>query len=305
MADRGRRVFALGAIGGLLALTTLACRPTEAPPAPAQVPAVPQPAAAPAQAPAAQPAGIPTDPKFKYGGRFIYRNHKAFKSLADFDPHRDPPGTSGGVLRRTTAIYNGIFEWANHPYGPTQGLFCDLCESWKQVNDTTYEIKFRQGIKWQNLPPVNGREFTVDDVIFSFKRMGKEGASYHENEKVGDIKSLEALDKYTLRMTLKEFNPLFLTLLGDPFVAILPPEIFDKDDKVTYPVGTGPFMLKGAKDFVPNSRELLVKNPDYWRKSEGLPYLDEVENILIPDNDAGFDAIIAGQVHEGHQSLSE
>ncbi|MBI4495983.1 MAG: ABC transporter substrate-binding protein, partial [Deltaproteobacteria bacterium] len=281
-------LLGLGVLGGGLLLSSVACRPAEAPAGPAPAaPAIPE-RVQPSPVAAAQPAavGTPTDAKFKYGGRFIYRNHKAFKALSDFDPHREPPGTSGGVLRRTASIYNGIFEWANHPYGPTQGLLCDLCESWKQVNDTTYEIKFRQGVKWQNLPPVNGREFTVDDVVFSLKRMGTDKPGYHEAQKVEDVKTLETPDKYTLRVTLTERNPIFLIALGDPFSAILPKEILDKDDKVTFPVGTGPFMLKDAKDFVPNSRELLVKNPDYWRKGEGLPYVDEVENILIPDHDA-------------------
>jgi len=307
MIDWRSGLLGLGLLGSGLVLSTVACRPAETTTAPAAVPAIPGRAEAPAASAAAQPAavGTPSDPKFKYGGRLIYRNHKVFKALADFDPHREPPGTSGGVLRRTTAIYNGIFEWPNHPYGPSQGFICDLCESWKQINDTTYEIKLRQGVKYQNLPPVNGREFTAEDVVFNFKRIAQDGPSYHSSDKLEDLKSVETPDKYTLRITLKEFNPLFLLGLGDPFMAMLPKEILDKDDKVTYPVGTGPFMLKDAKDFVPSSRELLFKNPDYWRKGEGLPYVDEFENILIVDNDAGFDAIMTGQVHEGHQSLSE
>src|SRR5205814_10507027 len=43
----------------------------------------------------------------------------------------------------------------------------DLAESWTQPSETTYVFKLRKGVKWQNKPPVNGRELTADDVVFS------------------------------------------------------------------------------------------------------------------------------------------
>ena len=31
-------------------------------------------------------------------------------------------------------------------------------------------FKLRQGVKWHNIAPVNGRAFSTDDVMFSFDR---------------------------------------------------------------------------------------------------------------------------------------
>ena len=46
----------------------------------------------------------------------------------------------------------------------------DLAESWTQQNETTYVFKLRRGVRWQNKPPVNGRELTADDVLYSVDR---------------------------------------------------------------------------------------------------------------------------------------
>src|SRR3990170_8744577 len=42
----------------------------------------------------------------------------------------------------------------------------DLAESWSQPSETTYVFKLRKGVRWQNKPPVNGRELTADDVVY-------------------------------------------------------------------------------------------------------------------------------------------
>ena len=62
-----------------------------------------------------------------------------------------------------------------HKAGPavTPGTFPiegDLAESWSQPNDTTYVFKLRQGVRWHNKPPVNGRELTSADIVYSIER---------------------------------------------------------------------------------------------------------------------------------------
>ena len=47
----------------------------------------------------------------------------------------------------------------------------DLAESWEWSPDgLTITLKLRQGVKWHNKAPVNGRAFDIDDVIFSWDR---------------------------------------------------------------------------------------------------------------------------------------
>src|SRR4029453_11097844 len=43
-------------------------------------------------------------------------------------------------------------------------------ESWSQPDETTYFFKLRKGVRWHPKPPVNGRELTAEDVVYSFER---------------------------------------------------------------------------------------------------------------------------------------
>ena len=40
----------------------------------------------------------------------------------------------------------------------------------KSLDDTTYVFYLRQGVKWHNKPPVNGRELVAEDVKFTYDR---------------------------------------------------------------------------------------------------------------------------------------
>jgi len=46
----------------------------------------------------------------------------------------------------------------------------DLAERWESPDDTIYGFHLRQGVTWQNKPPVNGRELVAEDVKFTYDR---------------------------------------------------------------------------------------------------------------------------------------
>src|SRR5262245_18919260 len=46
----------------------------------------------------------------------------------------------------------------------------ELAERWEEPDDTTVVFHLRQGVKWHNKPPVNGREFVAEDVKFTYDR---------------------------------------------------------------------------------------------------------------------------------------
>src|SRR5262249_36880579 len=64
----------------------------------------------------------------------------------------------------------------------------DLAERWEELDDTTYVFHLRQGVKWQNKPPVNGRELVAQDVKFTFDRFLAEKGNQ-------DRELLEAVDR--------------------------------------------------------------------------------------------------------------
>ena len=109
---------------------------------------------------------------------------------------------------------------------------------------------------------------------------------------------VEALDKYTVRFTLKEPYAWFLDILANPHaVCIVAKECVEKFGDLKKPeavVGTGPWMLDSYR---PNVGFTLVRNPTYF--VPGLPYIDRVEAFVDEDNASRMAAFIAGKYDLG------
>lgn len=278
-----------------------AAKPTEAPPpasgqaapaaaAPAKPAEAPKPAeaakptAAPAQA-AAKP-GAPgvlrsTDPNPKRGGKATF----AFSVTTNhFDIHQ--AGGPAAVLWHT---YNNLVR-----LDPTDGLktiIPDLAESYEiSGNGTIYTFKLRQGVKWHD-----GTDFTADDILATFNRIIKppDGMVSAFKPRFGALKSVEAPDKMTVKMTLTEPRAYFLELLTTESGMVYSKKSLDENNqdlrKVIAP-GTGAYILKEHKV---GERWLLEKNPNYWDKE--LPYIDSLEFIHAPQWSDRGTAILSNQ----------
>jgi ABC-type transport system substrate-binding protein len=110
-----------------------------------------------------------------------------------------------------------------------------------------------------------------------------------------DIEQVEAVDKYTLRIRLKEPSSALPIALGGYYQGILmaSPKAFETygQDWLRHPVGTGPFKFK---EWIPGERVILEKNPNYFKK--GLPYLDTLEYRVMKDPLTASTALRAGEV---------
>ena len=174
---------------------------------------------------------------------------------------------------------------------PNQYVKGHLAESWEFTDPYTYVVHLRKGIHWQNIPPVNGREFTADDVVFHFHRLYGLGSGYTKpspnmatSAAFKELISVTVTDKYTVVFKWKTSNRKFIidTLQEVGTTLCLEnPEAVRKWGDVRdwhHAIGTGPFILK---DFVPGSSATLVKNPNYWGHDERypqnkLPYIDKL-----------------------------
>jgi len=201
-------------------------------------------------------------------------------------------------------------SWANmvysqlvrYPHGPEQkspadfSIVPDLAEKWEYKSPTVIEFTLKKGVKFHNKPPVNGREVTADDAKYSIERfMAKSGL----RARFDVVQSLDVVDRYTLRVTLKEpYAPFLNHLAASTYVAILPREVEEKFKDFNRPeamIGTGPFMLKAYQKGVQIAFE---QNPDYYVK--GLPYLDGVVIEITPESSARLSLLRAGKVDLGH-----
>lgn len=172
----------------------------------------------------------------------------------------------------------------------------DLAESWTQPNDTTYIFKLKKGVRWHPKPPVNGRELTAADVKYTYDRFLT--VTGNPNRPVLDsVEKVDALDKYTVKFTLKEPNAWFLDMLASTSTWIIAKECVEKFGdlkKVESVVGTGPWMLERWE---PNVRILYVRNPNYF--VPGLPYADSVDMIIDKDPSSRLATWLAGKTDFG------
>jgi peptide/nickel transport system substrate-binding protein len=194
------------------------------------------------------------------------------------------------------------------PFVPTQYYKGLLVESWEWPDLYTCVAKVRQGIRWQDKAPVNGREFTAYDIQQHYDRFLGTGSGYttpnaYYAGRMGTLTKVIATDKYTV--TFKFSNAAvtnFYTLVeqaGNNYIA--PPEISKPGAPLTdwkNAVGTGPWIVS---DYTSGSGLTLVKNSNYWSNDERypqnkIPYADKLVIKWIPDVTTRLAALRSAQV---------
>ncbi|MFN8638913.1 MAG: ABC transporter substrate-binding protein [Dehalococcoidia bacterium] len=145
----------------------------------------------------------------------------------------------------------------------------DLAENWEVSPDqTVFTFHLRKGVKFHNVAPVNGREFTSADVRASIERYKAGGVQKDVWEPVA---SIETPDNYTVKITLGEPLADFPRNIA-AWSHMDAKEVLDNPDLLKdKAIGTGPFL---QQEWTRKERSVFTKNPDYFEK--GLPFLDHV-----------------------------
>jgi peptide/nickel transport system substrate-binding protein len=218
-----------------------------------------------------------------------------------WDPvHFDPHLTRN--FKTHTALSFVYSKLLRHKVGPEipPGMFIvepDLAERWDTPDDTTYIFHLRQGVKWRNKPPVNGRELVAEDVKFSFDRFLTEKGN-PERQLLDSVDRVEVVDRYTVKFLLNEPFVWLLDILANAMCMwIVAPEVAAKYGdfkKVETAIGTGPFLLE---HYEPNVKTVFKRNPEYFR--QGQPYVDGVEWLVLEDESTGLAMYRTGQLDSG------
>jgi peptide/nickel transport system substrate-binding protein len=219
-------------------------------------------------------------------------------------PVLDPRLTQSiGLYQFAGLVYNRLvrYQFADEANGTNDlTLKGDLAESWQSSADArVWTFKIRQGVKWQNVAPLSGRELVAADIKYCFEAYAKEGV---QSFTFREIEAMETPDKHTLRVHLKTPNVFFAYNLAEPITVIFPREVLEEDgDLKKRMIGTGPYILK---EHARKVRVVLARNPDYFDK--GRPYIDEYTILSTPDAATRLAAFRTGQTDIiGVQSPSE
>jgi ABC-type transport system substrate-binding protein len=197
--------------------------------------------------------------------------------------------------------YEGLLQY-NYLKRPYQ-LEGALAESMPEISadGKTYTFKLKKGVLFQDDPCFKdtqgkGRELTVDDVIYSWKRVADpklsspgwwifDGKIVGFNQWQADaskagttdyakpVEGLKKIDNYTLQVTLTQKNYQFLYGVAMTFAYVVPHEAVETYGAtfINHAVGTGPFRLVS---FNGSSKVVWDRNPTYRKEvypSEGEP----------------------------------
>ena len=172
-----------------------------------------------------------------------------------------------------------------------------LAEKWDISKDgLQYTFHLKKGVNF-----TDGTPFDAEAVKANFEQtLDPETQSSTNLVYLLPIyKSVDVLDKYTVRVNLKRPYSPFLDVLAQAFFGMESPKAMARGIKenCVSPVGTGPFILKKWK----KGQEIeLVRNPDYNSapadaNNQGPAYLDAITWRFLPDPSVRWQALQSGE----------
>jgi peptide/nickel transport system substrate-binding protein len=193
------------------------------------------------------------------------------------DPHRSILGQTQASVR---LLYRGLTTFAiKDGKVTTTEVQPDLAESWTVSDDgTVWTFKLRKGVQFHH----GFGEMTSEDVKFSFERQLERQPGMRFAKNLDVIKTIETPDKYTVKITLKEFDPVFpLRMAGYQQGYIVSKKAVEKyghDNFGWNPVGTGPFYFVRH---TPRDKVVYRAFKDYYG---GRPQIDEIRWFDVPED---------------------
>src|SRR5438094_3576171 len=156
------------------------------------------------------------------------------------------------------------------------------------INPTTWEIKLRRGVKFDN-----GEDFNADSVKFSLERLANPANKLRGSTSFAPIDHVEIVDAYTVRVHTKKPWPVFVSHMALRQASMYPPKEYAGKDPAAIsknPIGTGPYkFVRWSKD-----EEIVMEAfPGYWR---GAANVKTIVFKPIPDDAVRVAALQNGEI---------
>ena len=211
-----------------------------------------------------------------YRDRLVIGNNKTLYRL---DPRTNNNAVNGQIYALT---HSTLLDY-NYTTMDVQG---DLAYKWEQEDDLTYIFYIHDDVYFTG--DYSDYHCTVNDVIWSLERAREDS---HQEAKLQDIDTMEAIDDYTLKITLKTPNAEFLINTTYPGTSILCQKAVEEMDEDTgCMVGTGPYELT---DWMLEDYCLVTRNENYF----GEPGVSkEILYRAIPEESARTIALQTGEI---------
>jgi len=204
---------------------------------------------------------------------------------ASMDPHFTATAANAEATKH---IFDTLLRSGNN-----LEILPSLATSWQALDDTTWEFKLREGVKFHD-----GSDFTAEDVKFSIERIPNVTGPNPSTIYVRRVAGVEIIDDHTLRVKTNgpapnlpnDFVRLFVVshiAAADYSTQDTSAEGFNMG-KAT--IGTGPYKFVS---WAPTQDLVLEKFDGYW---DGAQPWDRVVRKEIPNDAARVAQLKAGQV---------
>jgi len=165
-----------------------------------------------------------------------------------------------------------------------------LAESWRIVNDTTWEFKLRKGVKFHNGEPFTAHavKATIDYALDPANKSHFTAAAYW-----GLVKEVQVVDDFAVRFLTKQPWPNLIDSASLTNSLIMPAKALRELGPAKLaekPIGTGPFRFVEWKR---DERLVLERNPDYW---QGPADVSRLTFRFIPEFSARMAALLSGEI---------
>ncbi|MFU8887944.1 MAG: ABC transporter substrate-binding protein [Trueperaceae bacterium] len=165
-----------------------------------------------------------------------------------------------------------------------------LAQSWEVSDDNmVYTLHLRDDVTFHD-----GVRFDAEAVRANIQRTLDDPDTMQHERFTNTIGSVEVVDDFTVRITLKELDASFLhDVLAHWQVRPISPADIPNRSAATMTegyAGTGPFKFES---FVADDSFVVVKNENYWR---GAPNIDRVVFRFLPELSVHTVELLAGSV---------
>lgn len=216
-------------------------------------------------------ASLAVSPAAAGGDWLTFAEHGA--DAGQLDPHvsvKSPDMILFGQM------FNGLVRFRPGSMDPAT-IEPDLAERWESSTDgLTWTFHLRKGAQFHH----GYGEVTADDAAFSLERAANPKISGFASN-YADVAAVKALDRYTVRITLKNPVPSLLALVanyqGGNVVSKKAAQEMGDNFK-NRPIGTGPFAFS---EYRPKQWVKLVAHKDYFR---GTPKLKGLTFRYVPSD---------------------
>lgn len=180
--------------------------------------------------------------------------------ISDFDNINPLTTDNKDIVSLSTILYEPLLKITDD-----YGIENRLAAEWSKLDKTTYLVKLKDNLKWED-----GSSVTGSDVKFTIEKLKEGKSSYSDN--VENIKTVEIIEGNTIRLELKKEEPFFEYNLIFPIVSSTQFKDEDFYKSRLAPIATGMYKVTAATK---ESME-LAKNENWYNPDNTELKIDKI-----------------------------